>query len=79
MADTTATVAAITVAHKARSEVYTLLATAEAGLSSNGPHRAAVAREALQAALEAADRMRAAIITAQTEIEKLSGKAADGG
>lgn len=71
MPDPTTALAAIREAHKARSEVWTFLATADDRLSYCGSHGAGGARTALVDALGACDRMRAAIVTAQAEVRKL--------
>jgi hypothetical protein len=72
MPDPTTALAAIREAHKARSEVWTFLSDAEWDLlAGGGAHGAGGARTALADALDACDRMRAAIITARAEVGKL--------
>lgn len=77
MPDPTAAIAAIETANRARGEVWTALATAQARLESCGAHGLGGARLALDDALAACDRTRAAIVTAQAETGKL--READGG
>jgi hypothetical protein len=73
MPDATAALAAIRVAHSARGEVWTFLSDAEWDLLADcGSHGDGGARTALADALDACDRMRAAIVTAQTEVGKLA-------
>jgi hypothetical protein len=83
MPDATAALTAIKAANEARGEAWTALSIAEARLSHCGDHGRGGARLALDDALDACDRMRASIVTAQAETGKLgeraTGEAPDGG
>jgi hypothetical protein len=71
MPDATAALAAIEAANQARGEVWISLHAAGHQLTRCGPPRLSIVRVSLDDALDACDRMRAAIVTAQAEAAKL--------